>query len=154
RQVRDTLDVFTPEVYEAPLEDLVRATSRRSRNGSDRLSAVARGRLRRQARSLLRPGTPPPDVGDRLRHALQERAEWESLAGRAARPTAPRGWEEAAAEFDQIHRDLSWLAEALATTTQGRDLETTHLDLLLERLVRLDAQADRLPVVAAVHADL
>lgn len=154
RQVRDTLDVFTPEVYEAPLEDLVRATSRRSRNGSDRLSAVARGRLRRQARSLLRPGTPPPDVGDRLRHAMQERAEWESLAGRAARPTAPRGWEEAAAEFDQIHRDLSWLAEALATTTQGRDLETTHLDLLLERLVRLDAQADRLPVVAAVHADL
>src|SRR5699024_5824121 len=74
RQVRDTLDVFTPEVYEAPLEDLVRATSRRSRGGSERLSAVARGRLRRQARSLLRPGTPPPDVGDRLRHAMQERA--------------------------------------------------------------------------------
>lgn len=154
RHVRDTLDVFTPEVYEAPLEELVRATTKRPRDGSDKLSTVARGRLRRQARSLLRPGTPPPDVGDRLTHALQERAEWESLAGRAARPTAPRGWEEAASAFDQIHRDLSWLAEALATTTQGRELETTHLDLLLERLVRLDAQAVRLPVVAAVHADL
>ncbi len=154
RQVRDTLDVFTPEVYEAPLEDLVRATTKQPRDTPDKLSAVARGRLKRQARGLLRPGTPPPDVGDRLAHALSERSEWESLAGRAARPKAPRGWEEAAAEFDGIHRDLTWLAEVLASTRHGRELETAHLDLLLERLVRLDAQADRLPVVAAVHADL
>lgn len=154
RQVRDTLDVFTPEVYEAPLEDLVRATTKHPRGSTDKLSPMVRTRLRRQARSLLRPGTPPPDVGDRLSHALQERSEWEALAGRAARPSAPRGWEDAAAEFDGIHRDLSWLAEVLATTTQGRELEITHLDLVLERLLRLDAQADRLPVVAAVHGDL
>lgn len=154
RQVRDTLDVFTPEVYESPLEDLVRATTKQPRGSADKLSTVVRTRLRRQARSLLRPGTPPPDVGDRLRHALHERSEWESLAGRAARPSTPRGWEEAAAEFDGIHRDLTWLAEVLTTTTQGRELETAHLDLVLERLMRLDAQADRLPVVAAVHGDL
>ncbi|WP_256838461.1 DUF4011 domain-containing protein [Ornithinimicrobium faecis] len=154
RQVRDTLDVFTPEVYESPLEDLVRATTKQPRGSADKLSTVARTRLRRQARSLLRPGTPPPDVGDRLAHALQERSEWESLAGRAARPSTPRGWEEAAAEFEGIHSDLTWLAEVLQTTTHGREFETTHLDLVLERLVRLDAQADRLPVVAAVHGDL
>ncbi len=154
RRVRDTLDVFTPEVYEAPLDDLVRGTTKHPRGSGDKLPAMTRSRLRRQARALLRPGTPPPDLAERLAHARAERTEWESLAGRAARPSTPRGWEEAADEYAAIHRDLEWLAGALAGTAHGRDLETTHLDLLLERLVRLDAHTDRLPVVAAVHADL
>ena len=154
RQVRDTLDVFTPDVYEAPLDELVRATVKQPRGSSERVTGMSRARLRRQARSLLRPGTPPPDLGDRLAHAQQERTEWEALAGRAARPNTPRGWEQAAAEFEELHNDLTWLAEVLATTPAGKELPTTHLDPLFERLVRLDAQADRLPVVAAVHDDL
>ncbi|QDO89817.1 DUF4011 domain-containing protein [Ornithinimicrobium ciconiae] len=154
RRVRDTLDVFTAEVYEAPLGELVQATTKHPKGSPDKLSAMTRSRLRRQARSLLRPGAPPPDLGDRLTHARDERSEWESLAGRAARPAAPRGWEDAAEEYAGIHRDLTWLGEVLRTTPQGQDLETTHLDLLLERLIRLDAQSDRLPVVAEVHGDL
>ncbi|USQ75838.1 DUF4011 domain-containing protein [Ornithinimicrobium cryptoxanthini] len=154
RRVRDTLDVFTPQVYEAPLDELVQARTKHPRGSADKLPAMARSRLRRQARSLLRPGTPPPDLADRLTHAREERAEWESLAGRAARPSTPRGWEEAAQEYAELHGQLSWLAEVLEPVAAGRDLETTHLDLLLERLIRLDARADRLPVVAAVHADL
>lgn len=154
RRVRDTLDVFAPQVYEAPLDDLVQATTKHPRGSTDKLPAMARNRLRRQARSLLRPGTPPPDLADRLMHAREERTEWESLAGRAARPSAPRGWEEAAQQYAELHGQLSWLARALETIAVGSDLETTHLDLLLERLIRLDARADRLPIVAAVHADL
>ena len=154
RRVRDTLDVFAPQVYEAPLDDLVQATTKHPRGSADKLPALARNRLRRQARSLLRPGTPPPDLADRLTHAREERTEWESLAGRAARPSAPRGWEEAAQQYAEVHGKLSWLAGALETIAVGTDLETTHLDLLLERLIRLDARADRLPIVAAVHADL
>nr|WP_281497458.1 DUF4011 domain-containing protein [Ornithinimicrobium sp. F0845] len=154
RRVRDTLDVFTPQVYEAPLDELVRGTARQPRGSQDKLPAMSRSRLRRQARALLRPGTPPPDLGDRLAAARDERAEWEGLAGRAARPSTPRGWEEAAEQYAEMHRELSWLAGVLVTTAQGKDLETTHLDLLLERLVRLDARADRLAVVAAVHSDL
>lgn len=154
RRVRDTLDVFTAKIYEAPLPELVQATTRHPKGSPDKLPAMTRSRLRRQARSLLRPGAPPPDLGDRLAHARDERDEWERLAGRAARPAVPRGWEEAAEEYTAIHRDLTWLGEVLRTTPQGQDLETTHVDLLLERLVRLDAQSDRLPVVATVHADL
>lgn len=153
-RVRDTLDIFSAQVYEAPLEELVQATTRHPKGSADKLPAITRSRLRRQARSLLRPGAPPPDLGDRLRHARDERAEWERLAGRAARPAVPRGWEDAAEEYAGIHRGLTWLGEVLRTTPQGQDLETTHLDLLLERLVRLDAQAHRLPVVAQVHGDL
>ena len=154
RRVRDTLDVFTPQIYEAPLDELVRGTSRQPRAGSDKVPAMTRSRLRRQARALLRPGTPPPDLGERLAHARDERAEWEGLAGRAARPSTPRGWEPAAEQYAVMHADLAWLTGVLATTAQGKELETTHLDVLLERLVRLDARADRLEVVAAVHGDL
>ena len=153
-RVRDTLDVFTPQVYEAPLDDLVQATTKRPGGSADQPSGMTRRRLRRQARSLLRPGTPPPDLTDQLADAREERQEWESLAGRAARPSTPRGWEDAALEYAEIRRQLSWLSEVLGDTAHGRDLETTHLDLLLERLIRLDARADRLAVTAAVHGDL
>lgn len=152
-RVRGTLDVFTAQIYEAPLDDLVRGTTK-ARGGEEKLSAMARSRLRRQARGLLRPGTPPPDLHDRLVEARQERADWESLAGRAARPSTPRGWEDAATEYAGMRADLDWLAQVLAPTAAGAEMETTHLDLLLERLIRLDVRADRLPVTAAVHADL
>lgn len=154
RRVRDTLDVFTPQIYEAPLDELVRGTTKHPPAGQEKLPAMTRARLRRQARGLLRPGTPPPDLAERLVHARDERAEWEALAGRAARPSTPRGWEPAAEQYADMRADLEWLAGVLATTVHGRELQTTHLDLLLERLVRLDARADRLAVVAAVHGDL
>ena len=66
-RVRDTLEVFRPEVFDIPLADLVAATGSkeyREANGVA-LGWYARWRLRRQARSLLRPGTPPADAARR-----------------------------------------------------------------------------------------
>ena len=63
-QAQDTLAVFTPQVYDAPLGELIAASG----SGPERPGALARGRLRRQARGLLRPGRPPAD----LRAALTE----------------------------------------------------------------------------------
>lgn len=147
-RVRDTLDVFRPEVYEAPLADLVTATDRQHRE----VSVMARARGRRQARALLRPGRPPADLGAALRAASQERTEWEALAGRAARPVTPVGWEEASEVYESTADDLGWLADRLSATGAGKDLLTTHLDLLLERLLRLDARSDRAAVAARAHA--
>ncbi|CAN5893910.1 hypothetical protein BH24ACT8_BH24ACT8_18060 [soil metagenome] len=148
-RVRETLDVFRPQVYEAPLGDLVAATAKG--RGEDRPSAVARGRLRRQVRGLLRPGSPPADLADRVLAARTERTQWEALAGRAARPTTPATWEQASEAFEEIHEDLTWLGSVLESTTAGRDLRTTHLDLLLDRLLRLEARDDRLQVAADAH---
>lgn len=147
-RVQDTLDVFVPQVYEAPLKELLSATGQ----GGQRPSAMARSRLRRQARGLLRPGRPPADLHAALAEAARQRLDWEELAGRAARPSAPAEVDPAAEEFETIERDLAWLEERLAGTPSGKDLQTTHLDLLLERMLRLDARADRLPVAARSHA--
>lgn len=147
----ETCDVFRPQIYDAPLDDMVSATRARGES-SDRPGAVSRSRLRRQLRGLLRPGAPPGDLAARVQAARDERAQWEAIAGRAARPTTPEGWEEAHESFAPIHADLTWLADVLAPIPAGQDLMTTHLDLLLERLLRLDARADRLPVTVLAYA--
>lgn len=146
----ETLDVFTREIYDAPLDDMVAATASRD-EVAERPGAVSRARLRRQVRSLLRPGTPPPDLATRVRNARDEREAWERIAGRAARPVAPEGWEEALAAFAPIGEDVSWLSGVLDTRADGQALTAVHLDTLLERLLRLDARADRAPVAATAH---
>lgn len=150
-RVYETMDVFRPEIYEAPLDDMVRAVSPEA---TDRPGAFARGRLKRQLRQLLRPGFPPADLAVRVQAARNERVEWEELAGRAARPNTPLEWDRASEQFVPMHRDLVWLAKVLQPTSSGHDVMSTHLDLLLERLLRLDARADRLPVTASGYAML
>ena len=69
-KVRDTLEVFRPEVFDIPLGDLVAATGSKSyRSEHDvHLGLYSRRRLRRQARSLLRPGPPPAHLHRSLIH--------------------------------------------------------------------------------------
>ncbi|ANS78780.1 Superfamily I DNA and RNA helicase [Serinicoccus hydrothermalis] len=147
----DTLDHFAPGIYDAPLEQMVAALGPDRDAGVQRPGAVARARLRRQVRQQLRPGTPPADLAQRVRMARDEGREWEEVAGKAARPTAPEGWEEALAAQTPIGEDLEWLEQALTGTSVGHELSTTHLDTVLERLVRLDARADRAAVAAQAH---
>lgn len=153
-RVAETVDTFRPEIYESPLDELAAALSREEAKaqGLERPSAMARARARRQLRQLLRPGSPPTDLVERVRAARAERQDWEGLAGRAARPAVPEEWERAEELYQPVARDLAWLAGVLDGTASGRDLRTTHLDLLLERLLRLDARADRLPSAAGAGA--
>ncbi|MGO0577920.1 hypothetical protein [Ornithinimicrobium panacihumi] len=149
-RVRETLDIFGRDVYDAPLDEMVAATASRD-EVTERPGAVSRARLRRQVRSLLRPGTPPADLATRVRNARDEGKEWEKIAGRAARPVAPESGEEALTAFTPIGEDIAWLSGVLDTRPDGKTLTTLHLDSLLERLVRLDATADRAPVAATAH---
>lgn len=159
-RVHETSDHFAPQIYEAPLTDLIAAVCGRGlssrlagadRQASERMGAVTRGRLKRQVRFLLRPGKPPADLLDRLIAAREERAQWEDLAGKAARPHTPPGWDAARVTFASIGPDTRWLAEVLTAARSGTDLMTTHLDLLLERLLRLDARRDRARFAARAH---
>ena len=146
----DTLDIFDRGIYDAPLDEMVAATAGRDEAG-ERPGAVTRARLRRQVRSLLRPGIPPADLAGRVRAARDERQEWESFAGRAAQPVAPEGWHEALTAFTPLGEDLQWLSDVLDSSADGKPLTQVHLDAVLERLVRLDARADRAPVAATAY---
>ena len=151
-QVRQTLEIFGPEVFDVPLTDMVGATAGkeyRDRNGL-RLGLWSRMRLRRQARSLLRPGPPPADLHSALKVAQEQRVTWGQLAGAGGRPEVPGGIDDAENTYEALTRDLGWLGARLATTEAGGDLLGTPLADLQVRLVALAKRRDRLAVLPRV----
>ncbi len=120
-KVRDTLEVFRPEVFDIPLGDLVAATGTKSYRATNsvELGAWSRWRLRRQARSLLRPGPPPSDLHGALVEAQQQRTSWQSMAGAGGRPEIPLDLDRARAAYDSLAEDLRWLGERLGRHRRG-----------------------------------
>jgi DNA polymerase III delta prime subunit len=151
-RVRDTLEVFRPEIFDIPLGDLVAATAKKGeRDASGQtLGWYSRWRLRRQARSLLRPGPPPPDLHAALLDAQVQRNAWQQMAGAGGRPEIPVDLDRARAAYASVSSDLAWLSERLTATHRGGDLFSATLVELQERLAELDARPDRLTVVPQV----
>lgn len=149
--VRDTLEVFRPEVFDIPLGDLVSAVGTRAQRRSDGadLGTVERARLRRQARSLLRPGRPPADLRAALAAAHEQRDAWRSLAGSGGRPEIPVELDRAQVAYAALVDDLSWLDRHLPVEETWDDeppegLAALDLVDLEERVAALAAAAPRL----------
>jgi len=152
QQVRQTLEIFRPEVFDLPLTDMVGATAGKAyrREYGLRFGIFARIRLGRQARGLLRPGTPPADLHSALKIAQEQRVAWGQLAGAGGRPEVPAGIDEAENAYEALAGDLTWLGDRLATTATGGDLLGTILADLKVRLVELARRRDRLAVLPRV----
>jgi len=151
-QVRQTLEIFRPEVFDVPLTDMVGATATKKYRETHglRLGFWSRLRLRRQARSLLRPGPPPADLHPALKAAQEQRVIWGHLAGVGGRPEVPGGIDEAQHSYDTLDRDLAWLGARLETTPPGGDLLGSPLSGLPVRLEALAKRSDRLAVLPRV----
>ncbi len=151
-QVRQTLEIFRPEVFDVPLTNLVGATAGKAYRNTHglRLGLWSRIRLRRQARSLLRPGQPPADMHSALKVAQEQRVLWGHLAGIGGRPEVPGGIDEAEHLYEALDRDLGWLGARLATTAAGGDLLGMPLAGLQVRLAALAKRRDRLAVLPRV----
>ena len=151
-QVRQTLEIFRVEVFDLTLTDLVGATASkhyRTANGL-RIGVWSRMRLRRQARSLLRPGIPPEDLHSALQVAQEQRVAWAQLAGTGGRPGVPSEIDESQHTYDALAQDLGWLGARLATTVAGGDLLGTRHAELQDRLAGLARRRDRLAVLPRV----
>ncbi|MGG5261084.1 AAA domain-containing protein [Phycicoccus avicenniae] len=145
-RVRDTLEVFRPEVFDIPLDDLVAATATtaaRRAAGSD-LGLVERWRVRRQARALLRPGRPPADLNAALREAHAQRHAWRDLAGSGGRPEIPVELDRARDAHEGLVDDVSWVDDRLPHEEDDLDLVELDLSELSERVAALHAAAARL----------
>ena len=155
-RVRDTLEVFRPEIFDIPLADLVAATADRAERNANgvALGWYSRWCLRRQARSLLRPGPPPPDLHAALLDAQVQRNAWQQMAGAGGRPEIPVDLDRARAAYASVSADLTWLSDRLTATHRGGDLFGATLVELQERLAELDGRPDRLTVVPQVLGTL
>ena len=166
--VRDTLETFRAEVFDIPLGDLVAATGSaayRREVGSD-LGFLDRWRLRRQARSLLRPGRPPADLHAALSAASDQRLAWRQLAGSGGRPEIPVELDRARASHAALVDDLEWLDERLphdddldgstGSTAGGGSPGLLDQDLatVRARVAALAEATSRLGVVPAVRTAL
>ena len=157
--VRDTLEVFSPEVFDIPLGDLVAATApaaERRASGAD-LTRLDRWRLRRQARGLLRPGRPPESLHGALASAHEQRDAWRELAGSGGRPEIPVELDRARQAHAELTDDLRWLDARLAGPDEGgpdRRLVALDLDSLGERVAALAAAAPHLDVLPEERAAL
>jgi len=150
--VRETLEVFRPEIFDIPLDEHVVATgSVEFRAGqSIELGPLTRWRVRRQARRMLRPGRPPADLHAELVSARAQRRLWHDLVGAGGRPEISPRLDEAQAAYATLHDDLAWLSERLAPTEEGGGLTTISLTFLRARLTRLRENLGRLEVLPRV----
>ena len=133
-QIRDTLDVFRPELFDAPIDPLIDATS-----ATTRLGMVERRRLARQARSYLRPGRPPADLHAALVTAQEQRRSWAQIVGGGGRPRIPATIDSAHDAYERVHAALDSIETALPVEA-GRgplvDRPTGELRTLLAALLR------------------
>jgi hypothetical protein len=129
----DTLDKFTPELFDRSIGDLVEAYG--PKNPENRTPAVTRRRLKKLAKECLRPGAHVPDMFDALSRAAEQRTLWNQLVAAAYRPSVPAG--------------LAQLAEALASV--GDDIDT--LSHVFDRRLDTAPRADLISFVRGLASD-
>lgn len=139
--VRDSLDVFRPEVFERDPADLVAATAPKAWRSSRRIEMGlwTRRRLRHQARDLVRPGRPVDDLHTALVQAQVRRDAWSAQCPSGGWPRLPTGFELVEDEFAAVRRDVEALEKVLSDDRPR--LSGLSMDHLVDRLtlLRFDA---------------
>ena len=139
--VRESLDKFTPDIFDRPVHDLISATAsspwRRERNIE--MPSMQRSRLRRVAKEYVRPGVHIADLHSSLVLVQEQRARWANYATTQRHPAVPSGLGEVNVMYRSLERELGQLGAAVKHTAAGGDLQNTPYEELMERLERLVA---------------
>ena len=129
REVRDTLDKFTPDIFDRPVTDLIAATATgawRKEHNID-MSAMTRTRLRWLAREYIRPGVDVPNLHEALIKVQDQLTGWNQWTTSKRNPVIPTGVEALAEDTHQLYDNLNRLQDMLApATTEAHHL--TRID--------------------------
>ncbi|WP_295851386.1 AAA family ATPase [uncultured Microbacterium sp.] len=145
--IRESLDRFSPSVFERPLGELIDAHS--PRRDASAMSGPNRRRLKRLSKEYVRPGVHVPDMYEALVRIQQQRTEWQRVVDAGVTPEVPLGladvnvaWQRTDAllgELDQIlgrqgsERLATLPVQRLVRTLAGLAAESTFFDNLVER---------------------
>lgn len=156
--IRETLDRFTPEVFDAELSELIEATSSR-RDPNSGIPNSRRRELRSLAREFVRPGTPVADLHESLKYVQRQRILWHRYVQDSAQPNVPTGIEQARAQWREISALMRTVDDALTDVGEVA-LADTPLAELDDRLAAfaadsevLDNAAERLTLSEQLHAE-
>jgi hypothetical protein len=145
--IRDSLDRFSPTVFERPLAELIQAHA--PRRDSPELNGTRRRHLRRLSKEYVRPGVHIADMYDALLRVQQQRTEWQKHVDVGVVPEVPVGLGDVQVAWQRVEADLGELdtilgrqgADRLATlpvadlvrTVAGLAAESEVFDNLVER---------------------
>lgn len=138
--IRETLDRFTPEVYDRSLTEVIAAHSRRS---SEDMTPANRRRLRKLAREYVRPGVHVTDMFERLTQIQEQRMLWQRYtAVVGARPEVPVGISDVLVAYQTVYQDLTELDRILGTEAQSDLLKNMPIEAAQRKLDGLSQESE------------
>ncbi|NII68382.1 hypothetical protein FHS08_000224 [Microbacterium ulmi] len=137
--IRDSLDRFSPTVFERPLGELIQAHG--NRRDAPSMTGANRRRLKRLSREYIRPGVHIADMHESLVRIQQQRGEWQRYAAPGNAPEVPTGLADVYVAWQRVDSDLARLDEILGRAGAGR-LAALPVAHLVRTLAGLAAESD------------
>jgi len=135
--IRDSLDRFSPTVFERPLGELIQAHG--SRRDSPGMSSANRRRLRRLAKEYVRPGVHVTEMHDSLLRIQTQRTQWQRCVDAGVAPEIPLGLADVYTAWQRVVAELSELDAALG---RREPLSSLPVARLVRILAGLAAKSD------------
>jgi hypothetical protein len=139
RGIRDSLDKFSPTVFERPLGELIQAHG--PRRDAPEMSSANRRRLKRLSREYLRPGVHMPDMYEALLRVQQQRTEWQRFVDAGVTPEVPVGLADVHVAWQRVEAELGELDAVLRRSDSDR-LIGLPVKTLVRTLAGLAAESD------------
>lgn len=137
--LRETLDRFSPAVFDRPLTEVIAATAPR---GDNDMSGANRRRLRKLALEYVRPGVHVSELHESLVKVQQQRVLWQRFAEAGAPPEVPVGIADVQVAYQNLAADLAALDEPLKRTGTPASLALLPLAQLTYQLAGLAAESE------------
>ena len=137
--IRDSLDRFSPTVFERPLGELIQAHG--PRRDAPSLTGSQRRRLRRLSREYVRPGVHIADMYEALLRVQQQRTEWQRFVDAGVIPAVPLGLSDVHVAWQRVDADLGEL-DAIVGRTGADRLAALPVAQLVRTLAGLAADSD------------
>ena len=135
--IRDSLDRFSPTVFERPLGELIQAHG--SRRDAPNMSGANRRRLRRLAKEYVRPGVHVTEMHESLLRIQTQRTQWQRCVEAGVAPEVPLGLADVYSAWQRVTAELAELDVALG---RREPLATLPVARLVRTLAGLAAKSD------------
>jgi hypothetical protein len=152
--IRDSLDRFSPTVFERPLGELIQAHG--PRRDAPSLTGTQRRRLKRLSREYVRPGVHIADMHEALMRVQQQRTEWQRYVDAGVIPAVPLGLADVHVAWQRVDADLAELDAIVGRTGSDRlaSLPVAQLVRTLAGLAADSAVFDNLVERATLRTEL
>ncbi|WP_457099428.1 AAA family ATPase [Microbacterium sp. P5_E9] len=152
--IRDSLDHFSPTVFERPLGELIQAHA--PRRDAPNMTGAQRRHLKRLMREYIRPGVHIADVHEALVRIQEQRAQWQQHVDAGVTPEVPIGLADVHVAWQRVDADLAEVDAMLGRSGADRLAGLPVADLV-RTIAGLAADSDvfdNLMERAALRSDL